>query len=126
MRVLALAHGLGFGVAQVATLEFFELMRSRVEFKVLTCEGVDPKFLDALGAMGIETYRVPCRRSSGYPTLTIEQAQKLVEWADAVWITDVEYNVAPRIKRTKNEPVVAHIHTYALVCPWWGAMYGLR
>jgi len=43
-----------------------------------------------------------------------------------VWITDVEYSVAPRIKRIKNVPVVAHIHSYALVCPWWGAMYGLR
>jgi glycosyltransferase involved in cell wall biosynthesis len=126
MRVLALAHGLGFGGAQVVTLEFFELMRSRVEFKVLTCEGADRKFLDALGAMGIETYRVPCRTSSGYPILAIEQAQKLVEWADAVWITDVEYSAVPRIKRIKNVPVVAHLHSYALVCPWWGAMYGLK
>jgi hypothetical protein len=118
MRVLALAHGLGLGGAQVVTLEFFELMRSRVELKVLTCEGANRKFLDALGAMSKETYRVPCRRSSGYPILAIEQAQKLVEWADAVWITDIEYSVAPRIKRIKNVPVVAHIHSYALVCPW--------
>ncbi len=126
MRVLALAHGLGFSGAQVSTLEFFELIRSRVELKVLTCEGADRKFLDALGAMGIKTYRVPCRTSSGYPILAIEQAQKRVERTDAVWITDVEYSVASRIKRIKNVPVVAHIHSYALVCPWWGAMYGLR
>ena len=126
MRVLALVHGLWLGGAQVVTLEFFELMRSRVEFKVLTCEGADFRFLDVLGAMGLETYRVPCRTSSGYPILAIEQAQKLVEWADVVWITDVEYSVAPRIKRIKNVPVVAHIHSYALVCPWWGAMYSLR
>jgi glycosyltransferase involved in cell wall biosynthesis len=126
MRVLALAHGLWFGGAQVVTLEFFEFMRSRMEFKVLTCEGADPKFLDVLGAMGIETYRVPCRTLLGYPMLEIGQAQKLVEWADVVWITDVEYSVAPRIKRIKNVPVVAHIHSYALVCSWWGALYGLR
>jgi len=126
MRVLALAHGLWFSGAQVVTLEFFKFMRSRVEFKVLTCEGADSKFLDALGAISIETYRVPCRTSSGYPILAIGQAQKLVEWTDVVWITDVEYSVAPRIKRIENVPVVAHIHSYALVCTWWGAMYGLR
>jgi hypothetical protein len=40
-------------------------MRSRVELKALTCEGADPKFLDTLGAMGIETYRVPRRGSGG-------------------------------------------------------------
>jgi len=79
MRVLALAHCLWFGWAQVSTLEFFEIKRSRVELEVLTCEGADRKFLDALGAMGIETYRVPCRTSSGYPILAIKQAQKLVE-----------------------------------------------
>ncbi len=126
MRVLALAHGLGFGGAQVSTLEFFELMRSRVELKVLTCEGVNRKFLDALGAMGIETYRVLCRRSSGYPILAIEQAQKLVEWADVVWITDVEYSIAPEIKKIRKVPIVAHIRSYALICPWWGALYGFR
>jgi glycosyltransferase involved in cell wall biosynthesis len=126
MRVLALAHGLWFGGAQVSTLEFFEIMRSRVELKVLTCAGADPKFLDALGAMSIDTYYMPCRTLLGYPMLAIEQAQKLVEWADAVWITDVEYSLAQQIKRIKNVPVVAHIHSYALVCPWWGAMYGHR
>jgi glycosyltransferase involved in cell wall biosynthesis len=126
MNLLAVASSLWFGGAQVATLEFLDLLRSRVRLKVLTCEEGDAKFLNVLGAMGIETYRVPCRTSSGYPILAIEQAQKLVEWADAVWIADVEYSVAPRIKRIKNVPVVAHIHSYALVCPWWGAMYGLK
>jgi glycosyltransferase involved in cell wall biosynthesis len=126
MNLLAVASSLWFGGAQVATLEFLDLLRSMVRLKVLTCEEGEAKFLDVLGAMGIETYRVPCRTSSGYPILAIEQAQKLVEWADAVWITDVEYSVAPRIKRIKNVPIVAHIHSYALVCPWWGAMYGLR
>jgi hypothetical protein len=81
----------------------------------LTCEEMDPKFLGALGAMGVEAYRVPCRTLLGYPMLAIEQAQKLVERADAVWITDVEYSTAPRIKRVKKVHVVAHIYSYALV-----------
>jgi len=126
MNLLAVASSLWFGGAQESTLEFLDLLRSRVRLKVLTCKEGDAKFLNALGAMGIETYRVPCRRSSGYPILVIEQAQKLVEWADVVWITDVEYSVAPRIKRIRNVPVVAHIRSYALICPWWGALYGFR
>jgi len=123
---LAVASSLRFGGAQVSTLEFFELMRSRVRLKVLTCDGADPKFLNALGAMGVETYRVPCRRSSGYPILVFEQAQKLVEWADVVWITDVEYSIAPEIKKIRKVPIVAHIRSYVLICPWWGALYGFR
>ena len=126
MNLLTVAFSLLFGGAQVSTLEFLDLLRSRVRLKVLTCENGDVKFLDALGAMGVETYRVPCQTLLGYPVLAIEQAQKLVEWADVVWITDVEYSTALRIKRVKKVPVVAHIHSYALVCPWWGATYGLR
>jgi len=75
--------------------------------------------------MSIDTYRMPCRRSSGYPILVIEQAQKLVEWADVVWITDVEYSKAQKIKKIRKVPVVAHIHSYALVCPWWAPSTGL-
>ena len=43
-----------------------------------------------------------------------------------MWITDVEYSIAQQIKKIRKVPVVAHIHSYALVCPWWGSMYGLR
>ena len=124
--ILAVASSLWFGGAQVSTLEFLDLLRSRVRLKVLTCENGDVKFLDALGAMGVETYRVPCQALLGYPVLAIEQAQKLVEWADVVWITDVEYSIAQEIKKIRKVPVVAHFHSYALICPWWGALYGFR
>ncbi len=123
---MAVASSLWFGGAQVATLEFLDLLRSRVRLKVLTCDGADPKFLEALGAMGVEAYRVPCRTLLSYPMLAIGQAQKLVEWADAVWITDVEYSIAPEIKKIRKVPIVAHIHSYAVICPWWGALYGFR
>jgi glycosyltransferase involved in cell wall biosynthesis len=126
VNLLAVASSLWFGGAQVSTLEFLDLLRSRVRLKVLTCENGDVKLLDALGAMGVETYRVPCRRSFGYPILVIEQAQKLVEWADVVWITDVEYSIAQVIKKIRKVPVVAHLRSYALICPWWGALYGFK
>jgi glycosyltransferase involved in cell wall biosynthesis len=126
MNLLTVAFSLLFGGAQVSTLEFLDLLRSRVRLKVLTCDGADPKFLDALGAMGIETYRVPCRTVLGYPMLSIEQAQKLVEWADVVWISDEADAVVPQIKKIRKVPVVAHIRSYAFICPWWGALYGFR
>jgi glycosyltransferase involved in cell wall biosynthesis len=55
----------------------------------------------------------------------VNQAREIVEWADVVWITDVEYVVIPQIKKIKV-PVVAHLHSYALICPWWGALYAYR
>jgi hypothetical protein len=48
--ILAVASSLWFGGAQVVILEFFNLMKPRVKLKVLTCDGADPKFLDALWA----------------------------------------------------------------------------
>jgi len=126
VNLLAVASSLWFGGAQVSTLEFLDLLRSRVRLKVLTCENGDVKLLDALGAMGVETYRVPCQTLLGYPMLAIGQAQKLVEWADVVWITDVEYSIAQEIKKIRKVPIVAHIRSYALICPWWGALYGFR
>jgi glycosyltransferase involved in cell wall biosynthesis len=126
VNLLAVASSLWIGGAQVSTLEFLDLLRYRVRLKVLTCENGDVKFLNALGAMGIDTYRVPCRKLLGYPMLAIEQAQELVEWADVVWITDVEYSLAQKIKKIRKVPVAAHIRSYALICPWWGALYGFR
>ncbi len=127
MNILAVASSIWFGGAQMSTLEFLDLLRYRVRLKVLTCENGDVKFPNALGAVGIDTYRVPCRKLLGYPILAIEQAQALIEWADVVWITDeVEYSIAQKIKKIRKVPVAAHIRSYALICPWWGALYGLR
>jgi len=125
MNLLAVASSLWFGGAQVSTLEFFDLLRSRVRLKVLTCEEGDAKFFNALSSMSLETYRVPCQTSFAYPTLAVGQAREIVEWADVVWITDVEYVVIPQIRKIKV-PVVVHLHSSALICPWWGALYGFR
>ncbi|MEM0241185.1 MAG: glycosyltransferase family 4 protein, partial [Candidatus Nezhaarchaeales archaeon] len=42
------------------------------------------------------------------------------------WITDIEFSVAPRVKRVRKVPVVTHLHSYPLLCPWWGLLYGMR
>jgi glycosyltransferase involved in cell wall biosynthesis len=76
--------------------------------------------------MGIGVYHAPCRVSSGYPIMDVNGAKDLIKWADIAWITDVEYLSALLIKQIRNIPVIAHVHSYALICPWWGALYGFR
>jgi len=126
MRVLALAHGLGFGGAQISTLEFLEGLRERLDLKLLVCSGADENFVSNATSMGIDVYYTTCRISSGYPIMDVSNAKTLLEWADIAWITDLEYLSAPSIKQLRNVPIVAHIRSYALICPWWGALYGFR
>jgi len=125
MNLLAVVPALWFGGAQVSTLEFLDLLRSRVRLKVLTCKEVDAEFFNALSSMSLETYRVPCQTSFGYPTLAVGQAREIVEWADVVWITDVMYVTVQQIKKIKV-PVVVHLRSFALICHWWSALYGFR
>jgi glycosyltransferase involved in cell wall biosynthesis len=126
MKVLAITHGFGFGGAEISILEFLELLRGEVQLKVLMCDGAHEIFSTMIEELGIYVYRVPCHRIAGYPVMDVEGVRKLVEWADLVWITDAEYLVAPIVKRLKNIPLTAHLHSYALICPWWGALYRFR
>jgi len=71
-------------------------------------------------------YRVPCHFAMNYPVMSIREARSLVEWADVVWIADEAYLTALRVKSIRDIPVVAHLHSYALLCHWWSACYGLR
>jgi len=126
MRILALAHGLGFGGAQISTLEFLECLRGRLDLKLLVCSEADENFVSNATSMGIGVYRVPCRVSGGYPIMDVNGAKDLIKWADIAWITDVEYLSALLIKQIRGIPVIAHVRSYALICPWWGALYGFR
>jgi hypothetical protein len=56
----------------------------------------------------------------------VELLKKLVDWADAVWIAEELYHLAPRIKKLKKLPIVAHLQVYPLICPHWNATYGSR
>jgi len=126
MNILALSHGLATGGAQVSTLEFLKLVKSRVGLRLLTCDNVEEFFLSQVRSMKIDVYRVPCKTVMGYPIMDLGSVQELIEWADVVWITDEIYLVALRVKRLRRVPVVAHLHSYALICPWWAAFYGFR
>jgi glycosyltransferase involved in cell wall biosynthesis len=132
VKILAISHSLWFGGALISTLEFFNEIKNNlkgydIELKVMICKGFNDAVISKLSSMHIEYYEAPCYIIMGYPVLEVHKFRKLVEWADIVWITDVEYLVVPQmIKRIKNVPIVAHLHSYALVCPWWGALYGFK
>ncbi|MCC6010433.1 MAG: glycosyltransferase [Fervidicoccaceae archaeon] len=126
MRILALAHGLWFGGAQISTLEFLEGLKGKLDLKLLVCSEADENFTSNATIMGMGVYHVPCRISSGYPIMDVSSAKDLIKWADIAWITDVEYLSAPLIKQTSNIPVIAHLRSYALICPWWWALFGFR
>jgi glycosyltransferase involved in cell wall biosynthesis len=126
MRILALAHGLWFGGAQISTLEFLENLRGRLDLKLLICSEADENFTSNATSMGIGVYHVPCRVSNGYPIMEVDGAKDLIKWADIAWITDVEYLSALLIKQIWNIPVIAHARSCALICPWWGALYCFR
>jgi glycosyltransferase involved in cell wall biosynthesis len=128
MRVLAIAHGLKRGGAQEATLEMLDMLKRRnIEVKVITSDAANKSFLSGIEELGIVTFGVPHKLHGNYPDLEVERCAELIKSSDVVWITDVEYLVAPRIKRIKADvPVIAHITSNALACPESNAAYGMR
>lgn len=128
IRVLAIAHGLKRGGAQEATLEMFEMLKKRnIDLKVITSDAANTSFLSGIEELGIVTFGVPHKLHGNYPDLEVEKYAELIKSSDVVWITDVEYLVAPRIKRIEaNVPVIAHIASNMLACPESNAAYGMR
>lgn len=125
MKILALAHALKVGGAQVSTLEFLELLKGRVELRIIT-SSKDNEFINELKALSIPYRRVPCHTVANYPDMLLNDVEDWVSWADVVWITDEAYLAVPRVKRMRNVPIVAHLRSYALICHWWAAFSGFK
>jgi glycosyltransferase involved in cell wall biosynthesis len=139
--MLAIVHGLWRGGAQEATLEMLGLLKKRdVDVRVLTCCEAERAFLSEIEELGITVFEAPykaslrslhwlqskCKLVATYPNLEAEKYDELIKSSDLVWLTDVEYSVAPRIKRIKKDiPVIAHLHSYGLACPARKAFYGM-
>lgn len=128
LRILAITHGLWHGGAQEAVLEMIKLLKgSDVDVAVITCEHRDSWFLSEAKKIGVPTFSAPYEMVARYPDIAVEGLSGLVESSDLVWISDVEYLVAPRVKRIRRDiPVVAWLHSFAILCPWWGALYGFQ
>jgi len=103
------------------------LKRRGVSVNVVTSQTPNRGCLSEIEELGIPIFKVPCRRTTWYPDLALESCSDLIRSSDLVWITDVEYPTAPRVKRIdKTIPVIAHLQSYALACPIWSAFYGMR
>jgi glycosyltransferase involved in cell wall biosynthesis len=133
MKIVALSGFLWKGGAQIANLEFFELLKlyhPELELKVVVCNNADSELITLINFMKIPTIKVPCNTISKYPLMDLRIAEKVIREADIVWITDVEYPIIPYIKayarkKQKKLSVVAYLHSYSLICPHWNATYGL-
>jgi glycosyltransferase involved in cell wall biosynthesis len=98
-----------------------------LDVTVLTSDSAERSFLADLAKLDVKTSTVSYRSLAGYPDLAIEKVPKIIRSSDVVWLADEIYLTAPKIRRTSNDvPIVAHLRCWALICPWWGAMYGLR
>ncbi|MEM3449417.1 MAG: hypothetical protein QXP38_11180, partial [Nitrososphaerota archaeon] len=125
INILAFAHGTSLGGAQISTIEFFELLKDQVSLKVIACDNADVEFVNQLRFLGIEFRTRPCYRRANLPIMDLSGSEDWIKWADVTWITD-ELFVAPKIKKVKRVPVIVHLHSYPLLCPWWGLLYGMR
>jgi glycosyltransferase involved in cell wall biosynthesis len=139
MNILALVHGLWLGGAQISTLEQLELLKKeeKADIEVVICYGANKEFINRLSLVA-HIHEVPCTKGMRYPIMNVKEVDRYypimdvkevyryVERTDIIWITDIEYLSVPHIKRIKNKPIVAHLRSYALICPWWVALYGFR
>lgn len=128
MRLLALAHGLWRGGAQEYTLELLKLLKvSDIDVNVVTCAAADRSFVSDIYELGIQPYLVPHEIVHGYPDMMVERLSELIRSSDIVWISDIEYLAAARLKRISGDiPVIAQLHSFALICPIWTKLFGMR
>lgn len=127
LSVVAFSQALSYGGAQVSTVEFFECMKNKgILLKVVIGENADVKFIDEIRSLNLEYRIVPCYNRLGFPIMDVDGVSNWIKHADLIWITDVEYLVASRVKKIRRIPVIAHLHSYPLLCPWWGLLYGMR
>jgi glycosyltransferase involved in cell wall biosynthesis len=123
-RILVLSHGLLYGGAQVATLEFLKLIKDVFDIHVAVASNANAEYIQELETLDLKISKVPCKLVGGFYDMKISTVAKIIETTDLVWISETEYLTAPRIKRLKNIPVIAHLHNYALACPYWTLYFG--
>jgi hypothetical protein len=125
MRLLVTTNGIWYSGAQVATNEFLSFLAklNDIEIRIVSCLG--GKY--ALSPDNAEVHRVPCWNVGTLLQMKPDSVfERLVRWADAVWIATSEFAVAERVKRIKKLPVVAHLHSYEPICPIMWFSYGFN
>lgn len=128
MRLLVIVSGAERGGAQEFLLEMLELMKPYdLDIEVMISDRAERSFRLDLARLNLRTHTVPLRTVAKYPDMVVDRESAVVKSSDMVWLADEVYLVARRIKKIKKQvPVIAHVHCYALICPDWNALYGLR
>jgi len=124
MKILVLSHGLIYGGAQVTLFNYLTLLKNAVQLTVVTCDNADNAFVRDIQSLGIDIFKVNCELVNNLPIMHIDK--HLVKDTDLIWISDIEYLTVIRLRSITNKPIVAHLHSYALVCPWWALSYAMK
>jgi glycosyltransferase involved in cell wall biosynthesis len=121
-----LTHGLWYGGAQVSIVEFLRQIKDVADVQIVACRGSNPEFIADIQALGLSIFKVPYKLVYNCPDMEVRTMTNLIRDTDVVWMTDIEYLAAPKIKRIRDVPILAHLHSYVLICPNWDLSYGLQ
>jgi len=127
IEVTIISHGIVFGGIQITTLEMIDALKDDIKFNAILCENADRHYMAQLILRNVRTLFVPCEQHQMYPVMhinSVEKVRDLIKKSDVIWIVDEVHHVVHGVRKDRHPPIVAHIHSYALVCPWWGASYG--
>ena len=103
------------------------LKAHNIDITVVTSTGSDRSFVSDIDALGIQQFRVPHELTNGYPDMKVEGLSELVRQSDVIWISDIEYLAAARLKRIRRDiPIIAQLHSPALICSLWTKLFGMR
>jgi len=128
MRVLAIADGSSRGGAEEYFLELLSLVSARgLQIDVLVSDSADPTYVSDIEQLGLKLHVAPHVTVASYPDLAVEKCSDIVESSDLVWLADEAFPVASRVKRMRRDiPIIAHLHSLALLCPMRHKTFGLR
>lgn len=96
-----------------------------VDIKIIMSENANQRFIKEIKSLKVAVHFVPCSREFGYPIMKISKVENLIRSSNVLWISDEVYLTASAVKMIEDIPIIAHIRSYALICPRWSACYGL-
>lgn len=130
MEIAILSHGLRMGGAQESTLDTIKYLNElHIKVNILICADADKRYIEKLEKLNVNLSYIRCSLIRRYPII-IEvpfKSLRVLSRSDLVWINDVFYLGALKIKKLySNKPVVAHLRSYALLCPKWNLLQGVN
>jgi len=126
IKILILNSGLIFGGAQGALLRWLTLLRNRAQLAMVLCDGANEELTQNIKELGVKLFYVACEKINDLPLMHVSGYENLIRDTDIIWVYDIEFLTAIKLREIINKPIIAHLHSYALVCPWWALFYGMK